>query len=901
MSQPAIADIAQPIDTITILECTEERVATKRIRLGPGERGTVTDGYDAGTWFAPSERPINSFDEMATVLGEVCRNPRAFVIRGELQERWRQSETVRRTSQPKPGIGASFVARSRRWLAIDIDKAPQPAGCDPAEDPEGAVEHLIGRLPEEFQDASCWWQWTSGQGFKGDTLNARLWFWLSKPAADMALRRWAEKDGQIDPALYSAVEPHYIAAPILGPGVHDPVPRRYGVRRGLSDEVALELPDVAGGSQVGGWSDWRERAGDDFGGYEHDEVVELLRHIPNPDLPYDKWLSVGVNVKAAAGADGEEAFVGWSSKSGKFNERDARTKFRSLNGNASEHALYLLAREHGHDPFEWRGVVVDLEAFRANGMAKRAKAAAGGNTLALVNPAVVPRTAPFIPPKIQVVAGELHRMTDQAEDALIRGKAPFYARGLFIMKPIADEVPASKGRTTVSAKLVKVNHSGIIDNLSKLSRWQTFDRRRGKGGEWVDVDPPFKVAQILESRVGEWRLPKVAGIITTPTLRRDGSVLDRPGYDPETRLILVSDGRVNLDAMPTNPTRDDALAALGMLTSLIAEFPFVSDADRAVGLSALITPVVRGALSTAPLHAIRAPTPGSGKSFLVDVASIIASGKPCPVLAAGKTEEETEKRLGGAFLEGMPLVSLDNINGELSGDQLCQLIDRPLVKVRPLGVSDLVEIESRATVFATGNNLHISGDLTRRAILCELDAGVERPELKHYATRPDEAVLADRGRYVGAALTIVRAYMAAGQPNRCRDLASFEDWSRLVRSSLVWLGAADPCASMERIREDDPERAATLAVIEHLLGEFGEIQAFTAREAADCACEGGGSGWRRPDMRDALLSVAGDHGAINTRRLGRWMVQRLNRPFDGTKIVKAADGKNGVKFRLIRC
>lgn len=353
MSQPAIADIAQPIDTITILECTEDHRATKRIYLGPGERGAVIDGYDAGTWFTARSVPLDGPEDLFRVLEDTSRNPRAFVIRGISSGAYDIAEEHRRISQPRAYIDPTYVAAPHHWLALDFDKIPTPACTDPATDPLDAIEHLVGLLPPEFQDVKCWFQFTSGQGFKGDTINARLWFWLDKPAGDLQLRAWAKSTGIVDSCLYSAAEPHYIAAPILGPGVHDPVPRRYGIYRADgADAVLLTLPPAPAYT---GPADWRERAGDGDGGYEHEEVAELLRHIPNPDLPYDDWLGMGVKVKAAAGADGEDAFVGWSSKSGKFNERDARAKFRSLNGAVSEHSLYLLAREHGHDPFVWRG------------------------------------------------------------------------------------------------------------------------------------------------------------------------------------------------------------------------------------------------------------------------------------------------------------------------------------------------------------------------------------------------------------------------------------------------------------------------------------------------------------------------------------------------------------------
>ena len=50
------------------------------------------------------------------------------------------------------------------------------------------------------------------------------------------------------------------------------------------------------------------------------------------------------------------------------------------------------------------------------------------------------------------------------------------------------------------------------------------------------------------------------------------------------------------------------------------------------------------AINAAPKRVACAPTSGTGKSYLFDIAAAISLGQPCPVLAAGRTEEETEKR-----------------------------------------------------------------------------------------------------------------------------------------------------------------------------------------------------------------------------------------------------------------
>ena len=266
------------------------------------------------------------------------------------------------------------------------------------------------------------------------------------------------------------------------------------------------------------------------------------------------------------------------------------------------------------------------------------------------------------------------------------------------------------------------------------------------------------------SRFGEWTFQPVAGVITTPTLRPDRTILDTVGYDPATRLILMEPPQ--MPAIPEMPTQEDAKRALALVDELLDEFPFVDDASRNVALSALITPIVRGAFQVAPMHIARAPSAGSGKSFLLDVAADIGICQPCPVMAAGRTEEETEKRLSAALLAGQPFIAIDNVNGELGGDALCQAIERPIVEIRTFGKSERVRVEARSTTFfATGNNLVLRGDMTRRTHLVTLDAQTERPELRQFQGDPVGNVVADRGKYVSACLTIVRAYIVAGKPD----------------------------------------------------------------------------------------------------------------------------------------
>jgi hypothetical protein len=72
-------------------------------------------------------------------------------------------------------------------------------------------------------------------------------------------------------------------------------------------------------------------------------------------------------------------------------------------------------------------------------------------------PPLAPSDAPSSRPVIRVQAGELHSIATKAEEALINAKAPLYARGGEIVRPIVEEVAAFKGRKTKLARLKPIS------------------------------------------------------------------------------------------------------------------------------------------------------------------------------------------------------------------------------------------------------------------------------------------------------------------------------------------------------------------------------------------------------------------------------------------------------------
>jgi hypothetical protein len=435
---------------------------------------------------------------------------------------------------------------------------------------------------------------------------------------------------------------------------------------------------------------------------------------------------------------------------------------------------------------------------------------------------------------IRIVAGQLPRIVDEAERALLNAGLPIFVRAGALMYPVTESLPASDGRTTTTVKLTEVPTDLMLDWFARVATFIRFDARRKR---WAKIDPPRQIAATLLVRQDRWRFPRVAGVIANPVLRPDGSLLTQPGYGPATQLYLALDPSLCLPPIPGQPSRAEAQAALKLLSALLSGFVFGSATDRAVALSLILTTVARSAMPVAPLHLIRAHTAGTGKSFLVDIAAAVATGRYCPVITAGQTDEEAEKRLGALLREGVPIVSLDNCSRDLDGDLLCQIVERPLVRTRILGLSEVPEFECRATVVATGNNVGSRGDMVRRTVTCKLVANVERPELRHFEFDPIARVLADRGAYLVAAITIIRAYRVAGSPEVCTPIGSYSDWSDMVRAPLIWLDEADPTWSMEAARDEDIELSNIRELFFHWQKHLSPGEGYTAFEIFETASE----------------------------------------------------------------
>ncbi len=486
---------------------------------------------------------------------------------------------------------------------------------------------------------------------------------------------------------------------------------------------------------------------------------------------------------------------------------------------------------------------------------------------------------------IRVHAGQRHLAADAGLVALSHAGVPFYQRDRTMVRAAPSKAKTSDGLIVEVPSLLAVSLPMLARALGQSAEWEKVL----KDGTPARIDPPREVVEQIAAMVGSWPFPPVAGVIGTPTMRPDGSLLLTPGYDEATGLVLVAPPA--MPDIPDEPTYAQAKAALERLNGLLVEFPFASDASRAVALSMLLTPVLRGALGAAvPMHVVAAPQPGSGKSYLQDVASVLATGERCAVITIAPDPNETEKRLVGAALAGFPIIALDNCNGVLTGDFLAQVTERPLLQLRPLGTSGVQRIANVFTVFANGNNIAVAADLARRTALCTLDANEEAPETREFNYDPVAMILEDRGRYLADVLTIARAYHCAGYPDRLVRVPSFERWSDLVRSALVWLGRADPVDNAAIVKAEDPERSKRSAIFDTWIGPLELGQKYTVAEIIAKAdtfnATAGQYNW--PDFRAAIHAVSRLEKTERSdpQKLGHWLARSANVIIGGRKLLR---------------
>ncbi|MCF3935319.1 hypothetical protein L1787_18145 [Acuticoccus sp. M5D2P5] len=478
---------------------------------------------------------------------------------------------------------------------------------------------------------------------------------------------------------------------------------------------------------------------------------------------------------------------------------------------------------------------------------------------------------------------------------ILAQEGEFYDRGT----PVRVTCDATKG-IVVARPLTP---DSLVLHAHTLCRPFAVKTDRDGSSREVDVRLPAHVARMYLDWFGEWRLPALNGIACAPLLRENGSIHAVNGYDPASGNWCERIPEIER-LIPAVPTMDDAARALRTLRTILRTFCFADalmtfDAaagvevvditlppgqDESAALAALMTAVCRPSLPLAPGVVIRAAAmsgAGTGKGLFVRCISLIAYGNEPHAVSGGVNREELEKKIAAELMEAGPMLFLDNLNGRTFNSELLAsvLTERP-ARVRILGRSQMVPLNSSAWVALTGNGLSLTEDLARRFLVIELDARTEDPEARPFRINIKAICHERREELLAAALTIWRWGRLSKHCSQGRPFGSFETWTSWVRDPLLALGCQDPVARIGETKSRDTERQQVIQAFEVWWSERGS-EPVAARDLSD-------------DVRTALnlqkrsrQFIASTLDALSGTRMGGYVLTR-QKPSSKWSVIKYA-------------
>ena len=274
-----------------------------------------------------------------------------------------------------------------------------------------------------------------------------------------------------------------------------------------------------------------------------------------------------------------------------------------------------------------------------------------------------------------------------------------------------------------------------------------------------------------------------------------------------------------------------------------------------------------------------------------------ASGTSPATMTYVDNTDEQRKRILALLMQGTPIVNIDNIDEPMRGAAFCSVLTEPVFDDRILGVSKIARVPTTTTWLGTGNNIVIVGDLARRVLFCQLDPRVERPDELEFPFEPVAMARENRPRFVAAALTVLRAHVVAGQPQEgLPPYGSFEQWSEVVRASLVWAGQEDPLLGRQAVREADTQVEQFRGFAKLWYSLFGE-KPMTIRAAIEAAGRYLDHGEQGKAFLILVEEMTGEADDLKRRRKIGQMIATAwkDRVIGGLRFVEAGMAHGGVK------
>jgi hypothetical protein len=380
------------------------------------------------------------------------------------------------------------------------------------------------------------------------------------------------------------------------------------------------------------------------------------------------------------------------------------------------------------------------------------------------------------------------------------------------------------------AKLVEITPDRLRYELAERANW-VKERGSGENVDIIPCSPPLDCVRnmLVTPNPPVPYLHRLTGI---PTYSFEGSLVDQPGYNPNSN-IYYHPLPFAIQAIPSTPSAADMAHAKEIIGIVLQDFPFASESDRAHAIGLFLLPFVRDLIpGPTPLHLFEAPVPGSGKGLLADALLMPSVGQYIGVITEARNEEEWRKRLTACFRECYPVILLDNISRPVDSGTLAGALTALTWSDRVLEKNETVSLPVRSIWAMTANNPIISMDITRRIARIRLDPKVDQPWMRKdfQIANLRQWVIENRGDLIWAGLTLAQAWLAADRPTpSCKPLGSFEEWSVVIGGILEHAGIGGFLQNLAQFYESaDLESAAWRRFIAAWWEQFGHQEVGTA-------------------------------------------------------------------------
>lgn len=876
--------------------------ATKTFIFEEGE-WKLASSYQAGKWLMPYSVEKENLNDFYETLRKAQDHP-CFMIHGEFKDGVDLTNPIvrRKRVNPLDDISPTIQDRKIHIVCLDVDGWSRKRSDQTDLD---MVRQFIRELPEAFHNADYIYQFSASHGLLSNKLKCHLFFWIKNSILNTDIQKWIRAFNEfkgwgnlLDPSMLTCTQPVYVQKRICE-GAEDPIKKFLGYAKkdgeldfdfkvDASAAIREDAPfrfyekyDLAGGIQ-------KILTSVNF----HDEINSLAlsllnqkvspkftkkllegamnaakRNLTDPERLADwqiRFDDIGRSVDSAAAVVGNptiEELEDWVKESSK---QEVRLQF-------GEKSLFL-------DRLDLKSFINAIELKLGVGV-KNIK-----DTIKITKQEADKEDAEKRRKKISELRkkNNIHEIVANLSNteevcAKVSEILSNSRNGDRIFKAPGGLVRIGEGWPKTIRQVMKkfelkedypkmplIEYLNIHSLGARLEKDIVF-----MNSKYKQIPAPANILKIVGEGTNSNFHP-LSGIIEHPFVNTDFEIVQKNGYDVQTGLFTVLHHKLKLTLIDPKKAYDY------LAYTVFDEFPFATDLDRCVAVSALLTcvqrPVIAGD-SGFPGFGIVSPTQSSGKTTLAQLISYSIYNRAVAATSFSKDDSELKKHLIAILREGHNCVLFDNITAgsEVKSNVLAEAMSGDIISGRLLGENRTVEAPSAVIWLFTGNGIYFVGDFGTRVFPININPNIERPDTRHFK-RSDigQWAIEHRKETMSAIISIV---LTAKNETEMVGASRFPIWDRFVRQPLFSIAKIDINEAIRDNIKNDSFLRAKINLLAQAKELFGLSVEFTTKELMKRAfTEFDGSCSELGSVLEEIL----DRRARSTRSVGRLLGRLRN-------------------------